>query len=137
MKITDITVFLAKEWRTFLFVVIDTDEGIYGVGESGVTAREYAVAGVIEHYKPMLIGENPFRIEHIWQRLSRAGYPGHRLQAAAIAAIDIALWDIKGKAAGMPLYQLLGGRVRRQNADLRPHSFAQYGRPRRARAGSD
>ena len=112
MKITDITVYLAKEWRTFLFLVIDTDEGIYGVGESGVTAREHAVAGVIEHFKPMLIGEDPLRIEHIWQRLSRAGYPGHRLTAAAIAAVDIALWDIKGKAAGMPVYQLLGGRVR-------------------------
>lgn len=113
MKITDITVYLAKEWRTFLFVVIDTDEGIYGLGEAGLTGRELAVKGAIEHFKPLLIGEDPARIEHIWQRLFRGGfYPGGPILSSAIAAIDIALWDIKGKALGVPLYQLFGGRVR-------------------------
>jgi L-alanine-DL-glutamate epimerase-like enolase superfamily enzyme len=113
MKITDITVYLAKEWRTFLFVVIDTDEGIYGLGEAGITGRELAVQGAIEHFKPLLIGQDPFRTEHIWQMLFRGGFfPAQRILTAAIAAIDIALWDIKGKALGVPVYQLLGGLAR-------------------------
>jgi L-alanine-DL-glutamate epimerase-like enolase superfamily enzyme len=113
MKIQDVTVYLAKEWRTFLYVVIDTDEGIYGLGEAGLTGRELAVAGAIEHFKPLLIGQDPYRIEHIWQMLFRGGFfPAQRVLTSAIAAIDIALWDIKGKALGVPVYELLGGRVR-------------------------
>jgi L-alanine-DL-glutamate epimerase-like enolase superfamily enzyme len=113
MEITDVTVYLAKEARTFCFVVIDTDAGIYGVGEAGITGRELAVAGAVEHFKPLLIGENPFRIEHLWQVLFRAGFfPAQRILSAAIAAIDIALYDIKGKALGVPVYELLGGQVR-------------------------
>jgi len=113
MKITDISVYLAKEWRTFLFVVIDTDEGIYGLGEAGITGRELAVQGAIEHFKPLLIGQDPFRTEHIWQMLFRGGFfPAQRILTAAIAAIDIALWDIKGKVLGVPVYQLLGGLAR-------------------------
>ena len=113
MRITDVTIYLAKEWRTFLFVVIDTDAGIYGVGESGITGRELAVAGAIEHFKPLIIGQNPFHTEHIWQMLWRGGFhPAGHILSAAIAAIDIALWDIKGKALGVPLYELFGGRVR-------------------------
>ncbi len=113
MKITDIKVYLAKEWRTFCFVVIETDEGISGLGESGMTGRELAVKGAIEHFKPLLIGQDPFRSEHIWQLLFRGGFfPAQRILTSAIAAIDIALWDIKGKALGVPVYDLLGGRVR-------------------------
>lgn len=113
MKITDISIYLAKEWRTFLFVVIDTDEGIYGLGEAGITGRELAVQGAIEHFKPLLIGQDPFRTEHIWQMLFRGGFfPAQRILTAAIAAIDIALWDIKGKVLGVPVYQLLGGLAR-------------------------
>ncbi|MDF1516180.1 MAG: enolase C-terminal domain-like protein, partial [Anaerolineae bacterium] len=99
--------------RNFLFVVVDTDEGIYGVGETGITGRELAVMGAIEHFKEDLLGADPFRIEHIWQVLFRGGFfPAQRILTAAIAAIDIALWDIKGKALGVPVYELLGGRVR-------------------------
>ena len=113
MKITDITVYLVKEWRTFMFVVVDTDEGIYGVGEAGVTGRELAMAGVVEHVTPLLIGEDPFRTEHLWQLLWRGGFhPAGQILTGAIAAIDIALWDIKGKALGVPVYDLLGGRTR-------------------------
>jgi len=113
MKITDISIYLAKESRTFLFVVIDTDEGIYGLGEAGITGRELAVQGAIEHFKPLLIGQDPFRTEHIWQMLFRGGFfPAQRILTAAIAAIDIALWDIKGKVLGVPVYQLLGGLAR-------------------------
>jgi galactonate dehydratase len=114
MKITNIETY--PVWgghRNFLFVVVDTDEGIYGVGEAGITGRELAVIGAIEHFKPLLVGQDPARIEHIWQWLSRgAFFPAQRIQTAAISAIDIALWDIKGKALGVPIYDLLGGRVR-------------------------
>jgi galactonate dehydratase len=114
MKITDITAY--PVWgghRNFLFVIVDTDEGIYGVGESGLTGRELAVMGTIDHFKPLLQGEDPMRIEHIWQTLSRGGFfPHGKILGSAIAAIDIALWDIKGKALGVPVYELLGGRVR-------------------------
>ena len=113
MKITNIETY--PVWggqRNFLFVVVDTDEGIYGVGEAGITGRELAVIGAIEHFKPLLVGQDPSRIEHIWQWLSRgAFFPAQRIQTAAISAIDIALWDIKGKALGVPIYDLLGGRV--------------------------
>jgi len=114
MKITTITPY--PVWggqRNFLFVVVDTDEGIYGVGEAGITGRELAVMGAIEHLKPLLIGQDPARIEHIWQTLFRGGFfPAQHILSAAISAIDIALWDIKGKALGVPIYELLGGRVR-------------------------
>ena len=113
MKITDIKVYLAREWRTFCFVVVETDEGISGLGEAGITGRELAVQGAIEHFKPLLIGQDPFRSEHLWQVLFRGGFfPAQRILTAAIAAIDIALWDIKGKALGVPVYELLGGRAR-------------------------
>ena len=113
MLITDVKTHLAREWRTFLFVTVHTDEGIYGLGESGITSRELGVAGMIEHLKPLLVGQDPFRIEHIWQMMWRGGfYPSGQILAAAIAAIDIALWDIKGKALNQPVYQLLGGRSR-------------------------
>jgi L-alanine-DL-glutamate epimerase-like enolase superfamily enzyme len=114
MKITNIETY--PVWgggRNFLFVVIDTDEGIHGVGEAGLTGRELAVIGGIEHFKPLLIGENPFRIEYIWQKLFRGGFfPAQRILTSAIGAIDIALWDIKGKALGVPIYELLGGLAR-------------------------
>ena len=113
MKITDVKVYLAKEWRTFCFVVVETDEGISGLGEAGITGRELAVQGAIEHFKPLLIGQDPFRSEHLWQLLFRGGFfPAQRILTAAIAAIDIALWDIKGKALDVPVYELLGGRAR-------------------------
>jgi galactonate dehydratase len=114
MKITNIETY--PVWgghRNYLFVVVDTDEGIYGVGEAGITGRELAVSGAIEHFKPLLIGQDPGRIEHIWQLLFRGGFfPAQRILTSAMAAIDIALWDIKGKALGVPIYELLGGRVR-------------------------
>jgi galactonate dehydratase len=114
VKITNIEAY--PVWgghRNFLFVVVDTDEGVYGVGEAGLTGRELAVMGALEHFKPLLVGQDPFRTEHLWQLLFRGGFfPAQRALTAAISAIDIALWDIKGKALGVPVYDLLGGRVR-------------------------
>ena len=114
MKISGITCY--PVWgggRNYLFVVVDTDEGLYGVGESGLTGRELAVMGAIEHFKPLLIGQDVSRHEHLWQLLSRGGFfPHDKVLGSAIAAIDIALWDLRGKALGVPVYELLGGRVR-------------------------
>lgn len=128
MKITDIEAY--PVWggsRNFLFVVVDTDEGISGVGEAGITGRELAVIGAIEHFKPLLIGQDPARTEHLWQLLFRGGFfPAQRILAAAISAIDIALWDIKGKALGVPIYELLGGRVR-DKVVCYPHNSGEAG----------
>src|SRR5579859_2041407 len=114
MQITDVTAFAVYNGqRNNLFVVVDTDEGLYGVGESGLSGRELAVIGAVEHLKPMLVGEDPSRIEHLWQTLFRGGFfPANRVIGSAISAIDIALWDIQGKALGVPVYKLLGGLVR-------------------------
>ena len=99
--------------RNYLFVKIETDEGLYGVGEFGITWKEKAGIGAIEHMATDLIGQDPLNIERIWQTLLRGDFfPGGRINMAAQSAIDIALWDIKGKALGQPVYMLLGGRLR-------------------------
>ncbi len=128
MKISDVTAY--PVWggsRNYLFVVVDTDEGVYGVGEAGLTGRELAVVGAVEHFKPLLMGQDPARIEHIWQTLSRGGFfPAEGVVSAALSAIDIALWDIKGKALGVPVYELLGGLVR-DKVVCYPHNMGEGG----------
>ena len=107
--------------RNYFFVVVDTDEGISGVGEGGITGRELAMQGVVEHFKPFLVGQDARRIEHLWQTMYRGGFfPAGKIGCAAISAIDIALWDIKGKALGVPLYELLGG-LAREKVACYPH----------------
>jgi galactonate dehydratase len=99
--------------RNQMLVKIETDEGIFGWGESGLSGREKAVAGALEHYSQFLIGRDPSQIGAIWQELYRSQYfEGGRVLQAAISAIDIALYDIKGKALGVPVYELLGGKQR-------------------------
>jgi len=99
--------------RNQLIVKVETDEGIYGWGESGLSGREKAVVGAIEHYREWLIGKDPMRIGAIWQEMYRSQYfEGGRVLQAAISAIDIALHDIKGKALNVPVYDLLGGKQR-------------------------
>jgi galactonate dehydratase len=114
MRITNIECIpVQAPGRTLVPVVVETDAGIVGVGEAGLQRRPLAIAGALEHLKRWLIGENPFRTEHLWQRMFRGGfYPGDRVIGSAIAAIDIALWDIKGQALGVPIYELLGGLCR-------------------------
>jgi len=122
MKITAIKPYpLNGGGRNFMFVKVETDEGIYGIGEAGLTWKELAVTETINHISPMLIGEDPIRIEHIWQLMLRgAFFPGGKVVCSAMSAIDIALWDIKGKALNVPIYNLLGGLVR-QKAVCYPH----------------
>lgn len=114
MKIVDIKVF--PTWvgsRNQLIVKVETDEGLYGWGESGVSGRELAVAGAIQHYREFLIGKDPLRRGALWQEMYRSQYfEGGRVLTGAISAIDIALHDLAGKALGVPVYQLLGGKQR-------------------------
>lgn len=99
--------------RNQLIVKVETDSGIYGWGESGLSGREKAVVGAIDHFRELLLGENPMQIGALWQRLYRSQYfEGGRVLQAAISAIDIALHDIKAKALGVPVYHLLGGSQR-------------------------
>ena len=97
----------------------------YGWGESGLSGREKAVVGAVEHYAEFLIGRDPMRIGALWQEMYRSQYfEGGRVLTAAISAIDIALHDIKGKALGVPVYELLGGKQRDRDPDLRHHPAA-------------
>src|SRR5689334_12767814 len=99
--------------RNQLLVKVETDDGVFGWGESGLSGREKAVVGAIEHYREFLAGRDPFLIGAIWQEMYRSQYfEGGRVLQAAISAIDIALHDIKGKALGVPVHQLLGGKQR-------------------------
>ncbi len=114
MKITDIKPY--PVWvghRNQHIVKVETDEGIYGWGESGLSSRELAVVGAVNHYREFLIGRDPMRIGGLWQEMYRSQYfEGGRALTGAISAIDIALHDIVGKALNVPVYQLLGGKQR-------------------------
>jgi galactonate dehydratase len=114
MKITAIRAF--PVWighRNQMLVKVETDEGLFGWGESGLSGRERAVAGAVEHFAEFLRGRDPMRTGAIWQEVYRSQYfEGGRVLQAALSAIDIALHDIRGKALGVPVHQLLGGRQR-------------------------
>ena len=114
MKITDVKSFCAYTFRTnFVFIKIETDEGISGVGEGTLEYKEHALLGAIEDIRSALIGQDPREIERIDSELYRDSYwrLGPVLQSA-LSAVDMALWDIKGKMLGVPVYELLGGKVR-------------------------
>jgi mannonate dehydratase len=114
MQIKEIKVIVCSPGRNFVTAKVITDEGLYGIGDATVNGRELAVASYLEdHVAPCLIGMDPLRTEDIWQYLYKGAYWRRGpITMAAIGAIDMALWDIKAKAANMPLYQLLGGRSR-------------------------
>lgn len=114
MKIERIKVLVSRPGRNFVTVKIETDEGIYGVGDATLNGREMAVAAYLEeHIAPCLIGKDPRNIEDIWQYLYRGAYwRKGPVTMTAIGAIDMALWDILGKHAGLPVWQLLGGKSR-------------------------
>ena len=114
MKITECRVIVSSPGRNFVTLKILTDEGIYGVGDATLCSREKSVASYLTDYVvPTLIGKDPHRIEDHWQYQYRGAYWRRGpVTMTAIAAVDTALWDIKAKVAGMPLYQLLGGKAR-------------------------
>lgn len=99
--------------QDMLLVVVETDESVHGVGEIGVRAAPGVSRAVVEHLKGVLVGADVSRIEHLWQVMSRGDFfPADRSAACVISAVDIALWDIRGKTYDVPLYELIGGRVR-------------------------
>jgi mannonate dehydratase len=114
MRITAARVIVTCPGRNFVTLKIETDQGVYGIGDATLNGREKAVVAYLEeHVVPVLIGRDARRIEDIWQFLYRGAYWRRGpVTMRAIAAVDVALWDIKGKALGAPLYDLLGGKSR-------------------------
>jgi galactonate dehydratase len=97
--------------RNWLFVVVETDEGPSGVGEGSLPGHPRAVAAAIDEYREYLVGEDPARIQHLWQVMYRQPFfRSGAVTLSAMSAVEQALWDIKGKVAGLPVYELLGGR---------------------------
>ncbi|QJQ96015.1 MULTISPECIES: D-mannonate dehydratase ManD [Halomonadaceae] len=114
MKISDAYLIVTSPGRNFVTLKIVTESGTYGIGDATLNGREMAVVAYLEeHVIPALIGRDASRIEDIWHYLYRGAYWRRGpVTMTAIAAVDLALWDIKAKAADMPLYQLLGGKSR-------------------------
>jgi L-alanine-DL-glutamate epimerase and related enzymes of enolase superfamily len=114
MRITDAKVIVCSPGRNFVTLKIITEDGIYGLGDATLNGRELAVASYLtDHVIPLLMGRDARRIEDIWQYLYKGAYWRRGpVTMSAIAAVDTALWDIKGKALKVPVYQLLGGASR-------------------------
>ena len=114
MKITSAFVNVCSPGRNFVTLKIETDEGIYGLGDGTLNGRELSVVSyLVEYVIPCLIGRDPFETEDIWQYLYRGAYWRRGpVTMAAVSAVDVALWDIKGKALNTPVYNLLGGKSR-------------------------
>jgi mannonate dehydratase len=114
MKIIDARVIVCSPGRNFVTLKVATDDGIYGLGDATLNGREQAVAAYLaEHVVPLLVGRDARRIEETWQYLYKGAYWRRGpVTMSAIAAVDTALWDLKGKALGVPVYQLLGGASR-------------------------
>jgi mannonate dehydratase len=114
MKITDAKVIVCSPGRNFVTLKITTEDGVYGLGDATLNGRELAVASYLsDHVVPLLIGRDARRVEDIWHYLYKGAYWRRGpVTMSAIAAVDVALWDIKAKSLNTPLYQLLGGRSR-------------------------
>ncbi|MGW5120616.1 D-mannonate dehydratase ManD [Streptomyces noursei] len=112
--IVDAKVIISSPGRNYVTLKITTSDGVTGIGDATLNGRELSVASYLEdHVCPLLIGKDPAAIERIWQYLYKGAYWRRGpVTMTAIAAVDVALWDIKGKVAGLPVYQLLGGAAR-------------------------
>ncbi len=125
MKITNLNLYLVRP--RWCFLEMETDEGVTGWGEPVLEGHCDAVKACVEEMKPYLIGQDPARIEDLWSTIYRAGfYRGGGVLMSAIAGIDQALWDIKGKVFGAPVYQLMGGKCR---DSIRVYSWIGGDRP--------
>lgn len=113
MKVTDVKVFAVDCYRTnWMFVKVYTDEGITGVGEATLEYKESALTGAVEHIREYLTGKNPLNIADHWFHIYRDAYwRGGAVLTSALSAVETALWDILGKHLGVPVWQLLGGKV--------------------------
>src|SRR6187200_1053057 len=114
MKITSARVIVCSPGRNFVTLKIETEAGLYGLGDATLNGRELSVASYLtDHVIPLLIGRDARRIEDIWQLLYKGAYWRRGpVTMSAISAVDTALWDLKGKALNVPVYQLLGGASR-------------------------
>ncbi len=129
MKITGIDTFIAgNPWKNWLFARVSTDEGIYGIGEGTLNAFGKTVEMAIHELKPLVLGMDPFQVEIMSQKLTRDVYSwGAQIHMCAVAAIEIACWDIIGKACNQPVYNLWGGRCQEK---LRAYANGWYRGPR-------
>jgi len=129
MKITAIDTYIAgNPWKNWLFTKVSTHEGLYGIGEGTLNYFAKTVETAIHELKPLVVGLDPFQIETISQRLIRDVYTdGAQIHMCAVAAIEIACWDIIGKACGQPVYNLMGGRCHEK---LRAYANGWYRGPR-------
>src|SRR6476619_4643087 len=114
MRITDATVIICSPGRNFVTLKLVTEDGVYGLGDATLNGRELAVASYLtDHVIPLIIGRDARRIEDMWQYLYKGAYWRRGpVTMTAIAAVDTALWDIRGKTLNAPVYQLLGGASR-------------------------
>lgn len=132
MRITALRTWLVPP--RWLFLKIETDEGVSGWGEPVVEGRAETVATAVSELEDYLIGEDPGRIEYLWQKLYRCGfYRGGPILMSAIAGIDQALWDIKGRTLGVPIHSLLGGACRQR---MRMYAWTGGDRPDEVAAGA-
>jgi galactonate dehydratase len=136
MRISGVTTYLVgNPWKNWLFVRVDTDEGIHGVGEGTVNGFAATVETAIHELRDAYIGLEPSQVDLLFQRMVRDVYSdGGQIHMAALAAIEVACWDIAGKAAGRPAHDLLGGRIRDKvpvyangwyRTDRTPEAFAE------------
>ena len=139
MKITGLRTYLVgNPWKNWLFVRVDTDEGIHGVGEGTLNAFSATVETAIHELEEAWLGHDPADVELLHQRMVRDVYTeGGQIHMTAVAAIEVACWDILGKAAGRPVHELLGGRLRERvrayangwyRTERTPEAFAERAR---------
>ena len=113
LKITDVQVFVVNAGRNYFYVKVSTDQGIHGWGEAYSAGPDEATAATVRDFKEWLVGKDPRNIEYLWATMYNfTRFPGGLVVNAAISGIEHALWDIAGKAAGLPVYMLLGGKCR-------------------------
>jgi galactonate dehydratase len=129
MRITGIHTYIAgNPWKNWLFAKVETDAGIYGIGEGTLNYFAKTVEAAIHELSPLILGMDPFQIEMISQRMTRDTYSdGAQVHMCAVSAIEIACWDIIGKACNQPLYNLWGGRCQQK---LRAYANGWYRGPR-------
>src|SRR5262245_26251057 len=113
IRITDIKSFLVGLGRNYVFVKVETNQGIHGIGEAYSCGPDQATVAAIADFTEWLVGQDPRNIEHLWAMMYNfTRFPGGLVVNAAMSGIEHALWDISGKAAGLPVYMLLGGKCR-------------------------
>ena len=129
MKIKDVKTYLVgNPWKNWLFTRVETDDGIHGVGEGTCNAFGRTVEAAVRELSPFIVGMDPFQVEIISQRMVRDVYSeGGQIHMSAVASIEIACWDIIGKATGQPIYNLWGGRCHEK---LRAYANGWYRGPR-------